>query len=242
MSRNEDDDPGAHDFAARVLDGLVKVQAGEPSSEQDRDVRRLIVGLACIANLVQNYSRTAAGAESGANEALAIIKAITTGQKHPIWEYLEGIRSFKYEPQHAPLNDIDAQHQYLIIGCVRAYLAQAKREHPKYSERRAVRKIADACRLPDLSFDPDRIRGSWIKHYSANAAAMNWILRWEGHVNNMAARMDPERPLLERILEASRRLVWRAWSVSDLQRKATHVQGEIEITVGSEPPVRAGNP
>ena len=84
MARKRDDGRVAADFAERVLEVLVKAQAGEASSEKDRDVCRVAIGLAFIAHGVKNYSQMAAGAESGANEALAIIDALTSGREHPI--------------------------------------------------------------------------------------------------------------------------------------------------------------
>ena len=88
MARMRDDGRIAADFAQRVLDVLVKAQAGEASSEKDRDVCRVAVGLAFITDGVETYSQIAAGAESGANEALAIIDALTSGRGHPIWRYI----------------------------------------------------------------------------------------------------------------------------------------------------------
>ena len=84
MARKRDDGRVAADFAQRVLEVLVKTQAGEASSEKHPDVRRVAVGLAFITHGVKNYSQMAAGAESGANEALAIIDALTSGREHPI--------------------------------------------------------------------------------------------------------------------------------------------------------------
>jgi DNA-binding protein len=48
MVRKRDDGRVAADFAQRVLEVLVKAQAGETSSEKDPDVRRVAVGLAFI--------------------------------------------------------------------------------------------------------------------------------------------------------------------------------------------------
>ena len=85
MARKRDDGRLAADFARRVLELLVKAQTGEASPEKDPDVRRVAFGLAFITHGVKNYSQIAAAAESEANEAVAIIDALTTGREHPIW-------------------------------------------------------------------------------------------------------------------------------------------------------------
>jgi hypothetical protein len=115
MARKRDDGRLAADFARRVLELLVKAQTGEASPEKDPDVRRVAFGLAFITHGVKNYSQIAAAAESEANEAVAIIDALTTGREHPIWRYIRGVRAFKYRSQ-APVNGIDAERQHMIIG------------------------------------------------------------------------------------------------------------------------------
>jgi hypothetical protein len=219
VARKKDDGESALDLAERVLDGLVKARTGAPWSEQDRDVRRLIVGLACIDELTRNYSRAAAervaSAETGANEALAIIDAWTSGRDHPtLWKYFEGVRSLKHDPHHAPVNGIDAQRQYMIVGLGLAY-----EEAAKCTRAEAFRDVAHACRLPDLSFDAKLIEKSWLnnsgkKYRKGDQAAMKGIRFWQSHFKRKANAMISTEPLSDKILQVGRRLICRAWSVS----------------------------
>ena len=215
MARKRDDGRVAADFARRVLEMLVKAQAGEASSEKNPDVRRVAAGLAFIRLGVKNYSLIAAGVESGAKEALAIIDALTSGREHPIWRYTRGLRAFKYRPQ-APVNGIDAERQHMIIGVALAYQAKAN-----CTESEAIRVVARACSLPDLPFDAELIEKSWLKKLKNKAStrprAMRAIRGWQDLTRRRAeAEASSESPS-ERILEAGRWLIWRTCSVPVIQ-------------------------
>jgi hypothetical protein len=215
MARKRDDGRVAADFAQRVLDVLVKEQAGEASSEKDPDVRRVAVGLAFITKGVKNYSEIAVGADAGANEALAIVNALTSGREHPLWRYLRGVRAFKFRSQ-APVNVIDAERQHMIIGVALAYQANTN-----CTESEAIRVVARACSLPDLPFDAELIEKSWFKNLKNKAStrprAMQAIRRWEVLIQKRAEAGGSLESLSERILEAGRWLIWRACSVPVIQ-------------------------
>jgi hypothetical protein len=221
MARKRDDGRVAADFAQRVLEVLVKAQAGEASSEKDPDVHRVSVGLAFIRKGVKNYSQIAAGADSGASEALAIIDALTSGREHPIWRYIRGVRAFKYRSQ-APVNIIDAERQHMIIGVALAYQAKAN-----CSESEAIRAVARACSLPDLPFDPELIEKSWLKKLknrpSTRPRTMRAIRGWRDLIRKRAEAGDSSESPSERVLEAGRWLIWRAsaWSVIQARREKT---------------------
>jgi hypothetical protein len=157
---------------------------------------------------VKNYSQP--GAESGANEALAIIDALTSGREHPIWRYVRGVRAFKYRSQ-APVNGIDAERQHMIIGVALAYQAKAN-----CSESEAIRIVARACSLPDLPLDAELIEKSWLKNLknkpSTRPRAMQAIRRWQDLIRKRAEAGGLSESPPERILEAGRRLMWRASS------------------------------
>jgi hypothetical protein len=214
MARKRDDGRVAADFAQRVLQVLVKAQAGGASSEKDPDIRRVAVGLAFIAHGVKNYARTV-GPESGAKEALAVIDALTSGREHPIWRYIRGVRAFKYRPQ-APVNGIDAERQHMIIGVALAYQAKAN-----CTESEAIRVVARACSLPDLPFDAELIEKSWLKNLKNKAStrprAMRAIRGWQDLTRRRAEAGGSSEPPSERILEAGRWLIWRASSVPVIQ-------------------------
>jgi hypothetical protein len=211
MVRKRDDGRVAADFAQRVLDVLVKAQAGEDATEKDRDVGRVAVGLAFIADGVKNYAQMA-GAESGADEALAIIAALTSGREHPIWRFIRGIRAVKYRAQRAPLNGIDAERQHMIIGVALAYQAIAN-----CSESEAIRIVAPACSFPDLRFDAELIEKNWVKNLKNKAStrpgAMQAIWGWRDVTRKRAEAESSSESPSEKILEAGRRLIWRACSV-----------------------------
>jgi hypothetical protein len=205
MARKRDDGRVAADFARRVLEVLVKAQAGEASSEKDADVRRVAVGLAFITQGVKKV-----GAESDANAALAIIDALTSGRDHPIWRYVRGVRAFKYRSQ-ASVNGVDAERQHMIIGVALAYQAKTN-----CSESEAIRVAARACSLPDLRFDAELIEKSWRKNLknkpSTRPRAMKAIRGWEELIQKKAEAEGLSESPAERILEAGRWLILRACS------------------------------
>jgi hypothetical protein len=215
MARNRDDGRVAADFAQRVLEVLVKAQAGEPASEKNPDVRRVAIGLAFITKRVKNYSEITVGADSGANEALAIINALTSGREHPIWRYLRGVRASKFRSQ-APVNVIDAERQHMMIGVALAYQGKTN-----CTESEAIRVVARACSLPDLPFDAELIERSWLKNLknktSTRPRAVRAIRKWEDLVRKRAEAGGSSESLSERILEAGRWLIWRACSVPVIQ-------------------------
>jgi hypothetical protein len=213
MTRKKADGLDDVEFTQRVLDVLAKIQAGKPSSEEHRDVRRVAIGLYFIANAVRDHSRIAsfvlASGETGSNEALAILAAFKTGEENPIWRYLKGIRR---DPQHARANGVDNQRRYIMIGCVRAYHAAAGG-----SEAKALKKIARECRFPDVTFNAGLIKG-WLKRYKEDRdnveAHLKAIAAYADTVNVVAAATDPDKPVTaERVLEAARKLVGQAWGV-----------------------------
>jgi hypothetical protein len=216
MARKRDDGRVAADFAQRVLEVLMKVQAGKASSEKDRDVRRVAVGLAFITHGVKNYSQMGAGADSGASEALAIVDALTSGREHPIWRYIRGVRAFKYRSQDAPVNGIDAERQHMIIGVALAY-----QEQTHCSESDAIRVVARACSLPDLPLDAELIEKSWLKNLknkpSTRPRAMRAIRGWQDLIRKRAQVGGLSESPSDRILEAGRWLIWRASSVPVIQ-------------------------
>jgi hypothetical protein len=209
-----DDGSGDAEFAERVLAVLEKIQAREPSPEQDRDVRRTAIGLYFLANAANHFSRIAssvlASGETGANEALALLAAIKAGEDNPIWKYLRGIRE---NPKRAAKADgIHNQRRYIMIGCVRAYHSASK-----CSKAEAYRVIARECSLPDVAFNGDRIK-DWLKRYNEDHAKVETHLKaiaaYADAVNRVAGAGDPDKPLTaERVLEAARKLVGQAWGV-----------------------------
>ena len=176
-------------------------------------MRRVAVGLRCIINAVNGYSRAMSSrlisGETGANEALAILAAIRTGEENPIWRYL---RSIRRDPQHAKADGVHNQRRYIMIGCARAYRAVAN-----CSEAEAYRVIARECSLPDVTFNADLIKG-WLKRYKEDQdnveAHLRAIAAYEQYVNVQAAAKVPGKPLTtERVLEAACKVVGQKWHV-----------------------------
>jgi hypothetical protein len=212
MTRKKDNGLDKYEFAQRVVDGRAKARAGQPSPEKDRDVRRVIAGLEFIDGAVNR--RIVTGPEFGANDALAVVRALMTGEDHPVWKYLDGIRS---ESQHAPLNSVDAKLRYMIVGLGLAY-----QEAAKCSRAEAFKVIAHACRLPDQSFDAKLIDKSWLGHSrkkygKGERAPMNRIRWYKNYVRRMADTLDSSYSLSDRILEAGRWFIWKEWSVPFFQ-------------------------
>jgi hypothetical protein len=211
----QDDGHDDVEFAQRALDLLEKIASGESSPEEDRDVRRVAVGLHFTIKAVRHYSRAmslvAASDRTGANEALDMLAAIKTGEQNPVWKYLKGIRSDpKRAKRAAKASGGQNQRRYIIIGCVRAY-----RDAADCSEAKAYRDIARECSLPDMAFNADRIKG-WLKRYRDDLD--NWeahqkaIAGWAQLVTLIAARADPNKPPAA-VLEAAKKLVGQTWAV-----------------------------
>jgi hypothetical protein len=205
------------DFTERVLAVLEKIQKREPSSEEDRDVRRTAIGLYFLNNAANHFSRIAspvlASGETGANEALAILTAIRTGENNPIWQCLSGIRK-KNAKRAAKADGVNNQRRYIVIGCVRAHHAAAK-----CSGAEAYRVIARECSLPDVTFTAGLIK-SWLKRYKEDVenqgTHLQAIAAYADLVNHVAA--GNYKPLTaETVLEAARKVAGQAWGVPYVQ-------------------------
>jgi hypothetical protein len=75
--------------------------------------------------------------------------------------------------------------------------------------------------LPDLRFDAEQIEKSWLKNLKNKRAtrprAVKAIRGWEELIQKKAEAVGLSESPSERILEAGRRLIWRACSVLTIQ-------------------------
>jgi hypothetical protein len=172
-----------------------------PPPSDNLDVRRVAFGLAAIQKLIRERGKVLKGAgdldgftAEGLKAADDIVEALLTGREHPIFDYVDGIRTNRGSGRPRPLNK-EWVSRGCIVGAVEAY-----RKAAAVSEAEAIRVIIESCSSSDFKLTYEQIR-SWQRQFNdrkgedVHVAAENSILQ--------RAQSDPrDIPLTRRIIEA----------------------------------------
>jgi hypothetical protein len=117
------------EFAGVVIDLFKHSLSGHaPNNDRPNDlgdrwpaIYKVGVGLAVLQKLADtefdhlvSTKGLLALRESGLREAIALLDALTTGTRHPIFDHVEGLRSKRYRSQREKPNEIDKIDMYGI--------------------------------------------------------------------------------------------------------------------------------
>ena len=132
--------------------------------------------------------------QEGPREALAIVDALTTGAAHPVWNFLEGMKTGSHRDGRMPPNLIDQMGRDWVLGAVRA-LEQVGSKHAK-------REVVNMCVEEGVTLDQRQIR-SWeeARTRSEDPGAPD---RMAVDIRNHVRKMNDELSLADRILKAVR--------------------------------------
>jgi hypothetical protein len=138
--------------------------------------------------------------QSGVAEAYGILAHLTTGNDHPVARYINGLKTARYRPQHAPSNAIEVTRHAVIVGLVRAIEAMTG-----VPRSEAVRLAITAAESVDIELKETQVR-NWVNRLNGNTSV-------EGFANHFLREAAPDR---EKILAlgATDISVW--WSVPKL--------------------------
>jgi hypothetical protein len=150
------------EFASAVIE-LFKYSLGQSQSHDqlnelgDRwpDVYKVGIGLAVLQALADRQldellstKGLMALRESRLREAIALLDALTTGKRHPIFDHVDGLRSKKFRPIREKPNEIDRIDMHGILAGVRALMAAREIETgQKTPESKAIRDVISVCGL-----------------------------------------------------------------------------------------------
>jgi hypothetical protein len=177
---------------------------------RDRDARRVANGLACLHQLIQKQladmkaqGDRAALIETGILDLNDMLDALRTGNDHPIWDHISGLRSntFRQKPV-----SFDRWRRAIVLGTVRAL----EREVAMKTGPAAV-LVAGKLHCEELPMSAEKIR-TWMRRLSAEderlveAAGNDFLQR--------ARRRSGEVPISEHILEVGRDWVIHSWAVA----------------------------
>jgi hypothetical protein len=184
-------------YRARFNDTTIDPRLASVNKEQWSDVCRVGFGLAAIRQAIDQRFKTMDPEEmqEGPREALAIVDALTSGRAHPIWSFLEGMRTSAHRAGRMRPNNMELMGQDWVLGTVSA-LKQAGCKHPK-------RAVVDVCADVGVTLDQQQIR-DWerARRKSDDPEAPNRIA---GEILNHAQnKMSDELSLADRILKAVR--------------------------------------
>jgi hypothetical protein len=195
-------------FSKQVQEIFSRALRGELEGsieESKRDVRRVAFGLAGIRFALDRYLADAgqgAFVETGAREAFEIFAALTEGNQHPVWDFLEGVRQ-KGRPKP---NKIELVKRSCIVGFARAYEIKAEVEQGK-----AIRTICEVCNFADgFSFTEEMVRG-WNRRFQE--ADEKLPDAFAETIIEVAEKRDPAIAFADRVLNVGRFYVWQYWSV-----------------------------
>jgi len=111
----------ARTFVDRVdvlVSAALRREAPPPAAD---DAIRLAAAFVLLDRLVSQYvmlSGPAIAAEEGAVEAQRVLFSLRTGYNHPVWTYLNGIRTKYRASAKAPLEEL--QRRAYTVACIRA--------------------------------------------------------------------------------------------------------------------------
>jgi hypothetical protein len=149
------------DLASEVREAcLIFYEGKRPQNAKERVVR-VAAALATMQCLLDDSLRSdrwrnlrLEHPESGLKEAGAALAALLTGKKHPIWDYIDSIRSGRFRSNKAPVNVMDKMQQQCAVGLSRAY----QRAGNKTTQRQAASKVAEICERSGYHVSAEQIR------------------------------------------------------------------------------------
>ena len=197
------------EFASDVIEAYNAAIARKPSRREfGWEVRKVAYGLVALRHAsdyffekVQDDQDITRLPSSALLDAAAILDALTSGQDHPIWRHIDGLKSYAYRPGRAPKAKTERLRRSIVGG-----LVLALQEAGKLSARKAagiiiseIQKIQSA----DISFTSDQLR-KWARDNDAREHAKRFI---------QTARSNPyKKSLSERIMDAGHSEIYRYWS------------------------------
>jgi hypothetical protein len=140
---------------------------------------------------------------SGIREAFAILDYLTTGRKHPISKHIEGLRSGRYHPQKANVNAIERAAQAIVVGVLRAYMAETGARQSD-----ALRQVVVAAKSAGISFSgtkdsPGNQIRMWDRWFSENKVALP-----DHFATQLRKTGDAQQ-----ILNVGAAWIWKHWAV-----------------------------
>jgi hypothetical protein len=127
---------------------------------------------------------------------------------HPIWDYIKSMQS-GYRSNKAPAGGIEKLQQLCVVGFVLAYQQAADCERSA-----ALRAVLASCRSNDfqLKGKPGKRENDKVDKWVSRSLNDPGSYAFCNSIRQMAEQLNPEIPLLDRILIAGRDLVWTSWS------------------------------
>jgi hypothetical protein len=197
----------APQFAFDVIEAYKAAIAGKPRQREfDREVRQVAYGLAALRkasdyfleHLLQDDQDITGFPSSGFMDAAAILDALTSGEDHPIWQHIDGLKSDAYRPGRAQKAKTERLRQAIAGG-----LVLALQEAGELSVRKAADAIISEIQSTDFSFTLDQLR-KWAKHDDARKIAEGFM---------QTARNNPgTESLSERVMSAGHTEIYKFWS------------------------------
>jgi hypothetical protein len=193
-------------FASDVIEVYTAAIARRPRQREfDREIRQVAFGLAAlraasnyILGELENDQDVTRLASSGLVDAVAILDALTSGQDHPIWRHIDGLKSGAYRPNRAPKARTERLRRSLAGGLVLA-LQKAGR----LSVREAAKATISRVQSNDFSFTLDQLR-KWTIHDDARKFAADFLRTARGMPNT--------ENLVERVMSAGYAEIYKTWS------------------------------
>jgi hypothetical protein len=194
------------DFATAVIAVYHDRIGGDPvdpllaSKMKERwpDVCRVAYGFAAIRQAIDQRYKEAAPEEmheEGLREGSGIVDAVTSGRAHPVWDFLDGMRTGPHRDGRMPPNRMELLGQHWVLGIVRA-LEQVGCKHPK-------REVVRVCAKEGVTLDQQQIR-NWERTIGRSDEPTGPDLIAIGILDHVQNKMNDQLSLTDRILKAVR--------------------------------------
>jgi hypothetical protein len=195
----------APQFASDVIEAYKAAIAGMSRQRKfSREVRQAAYGLAALRQASDYFREHLEDDQditrlpsSALMDAAGILDALTSGQDHPIWRHIDGVRS-----AHRPGRQSKARTEQ-IRQSIAGGLVLALQEAGKLSGRQAAEAIISRVQSTDFSFTFDQLR-KWAKHDDARKIAEDFI--------RTARNNQGTESLCERVMIAGHTAIYKFWS------------------------------
>jgi hypothetical protein len=202
--RARKDDRGV--FAEEVHRTCEDILAGKRPANVKNAVIKVAAALAMMQLLIEEGVGIASELkiyhpEFALKEAGGVLDALMSGREHPVWAYIDSIRSERFRPNKAPANLMDKIQQSFAVGILRAF--QRASGLGIVGQREAARVTADICQSSGFDVSSDQIR-AWNRGSNVARGEINDPDSFADAILGKARKLTAPNLLQDRVLVVGR--------------------------------------
>jgi hypothetical protein len=190
----------------KICDAEIAGKLDDRELSADRDVRKVAFGLIALRQATthflekfKNHPDDGRLPQSGLVDAAAILEALTTGKRHPIWKHIEALKTQKYRSGAALSVETETMRRRMVVGLVLAY-----KDATGLTANKALRAVVNGIKSEDFSFNVEQLR-KWVAHDDGQEFANQFL-------SDAKALGGPAAALPKCVMIVGRKAIWQFWS------------------------------